>query len=187
MMDGGMLKLAAVALAGYYKDADDIVKSVINHAAAAAASAAVAGAVPGAGSTIAATVSIGIIVKMYVSLGNKLGIHLGNGVLKALASAVVADLAGSIVAILAVSTVLSFIPGLGTLGAAGISGLTSFCYVYLAGVIYIKMVGKILSSGKSVDNMTEEDLKAAARQTADSMDMKKAVKEATSAYKSNKS
>lgn len=186
-MNSGMLKVAAEALKEYYRDADDIVKSVINHAAAAAAAAALSGAVPGAGSTIAATVSIGIIVKMYISLGNMLGIHIGNGVLKALASAVVADLAGSIVAILAVSTALSFIPGLGTLGAAGITALTSFCYVYLAGLIYIKMVGKILSSGKSVNKMTEAELKAAAKQASDSMDMKKAIKEATSAYKSNKS
>lgn len=185
-MGNDMLYMAANALKGYYNEADDIVKSVINHAVAAAGAAALSGCVPGAGSTIAASVSIGIIVKMYVSLGNMLGIHLGNGMLKALASAIVADLAGSVVAMLAVSTVLSFIPGLGTLGAAGITGLTSFCYVYLAGVIYITIVGKIVGSGKSVNSMTEEELKEAARQAAGSMDMKKAVKEATSAYKNNK-
>ena len=78
------------------------------------------GALPGAGSTIAIGVSTGIIVKMYISLGKMLGIHIGNGVLKAMASALVADVAGSVAASLGASTILSFVPGIGTLGAAAI-------------------------------------------------------------------
>jgi len=185
-MNSGMLKMAAYSLRDYYGHAEEIVQSVIDHAALAAAAAALSGVIPGAGSTVAATVSIGFIVKMYFSLGNMLGIRLGNGVLKALASAIVADLAGSVAAVLAVATALSFIPGLGTLGAAGILGLTSFCYVYLAGVIYIKMVSALLKSGKSVGRMTEEELKAAARREAGSMNMRAAVKEASSAFKASK-
>lgn len=182
----GMLVMAAYGLKEYYSNSDDIVKSVLNHGMAAASAAALSGCLPGAGSTVAAFVSVGIILKMYVSLGNLLGIHLGNGVLKALASAIVADLAGSVAAILAVSAVISFIPGVGTLGAATITGITSFCYVYLAGIIYIEMIGRILKSGKSVDDMSEEEWKAAAKQVSDEMNMKDAVKEAQRAYKENK-
>lgn len=185
-MNSEMLKMAAYSLKGYYGNADEIVQSVINHAALAATAAALSGAIPGAGGAIAATVSIGFIVKMYFSLGNMLGIRLGNGVLKALASAIVADLAGSVAAVLAVAAALSFVPGLGTLGAVSILGLTSFCYVYLAGVIYIKMVGTLLKAGKSIDHMTEEELKDAASKEASSMNMKAAVKEASSAFKASK-
>lgn len=184
-MNSAMLYVAANNLKEYYNSAEDIVQSVVQHALAAAASAALAGCLPGAGGAVAATASIGIIVKMYVSLGNMLGVRLGNGVLKSVASAVVADLAGSVAAVLAVSAVISFIPGLGTLGAASITGITSFCYVYLAGMIYLKMVGAILKSGKSVNTMTEEELKAAAKQASSGMDIKAAVKEAKETFKKN--
>lgn len=131
-------------------------------------------------------VSVGIIVKMYVSLGKMLGVKLGNGVLKSLASAVVADLAGAVAASIAVAAAISFIPGIGTLGSAAITGITSFCYVYLAGIIYIKMLGSLLNKGKSVDSMSEAELKQAMRNTASSIDLNDAIKEAKKAYKDNK-
>ena len=181
-----MLGMAAHGLKNYYDNSEEIVKKVMDYGAAAAGAAALSGCLPGAGSTAAAAISLGIIVKMYIRLGKLLGVHLGSSVLKALASAVVADLAGSVVAILAVSTVLSFIPGIGSLGAATITGITSFCYVYLAGIIYINMVEGLLKSGKSIENMTESELKAAAKAASDAMDMKAAVKEAKAAFKENK-
>ncbi len=182
----GMLVMAAYGLKDYYNSADDIVKTVIDHGIAAASAAALSGCIPGTGGAVAAAVSIGIILKMYISLGKLLGIYFGNGVLKALASAIVADLAGSVTAILAVSAVISFFPGIGTLGAATITGITSFCYVYLAGLIYIQMVGKILKGGKPIENLSEEDLKVMAKQVANDLNMKDAVEEARKAYKNNK-
>ena len=185
MNGSALLYLAANELKAYYNQADDVVRAVIGHAATAAGAAALAGALPGAGST-AAAVAVGAIVTMYVNLGNMLGIRLGKGLLKSLASAIVADLAGSVAAALVVGTVLSFIPGLGTIGAAGIMGLTSFCYVYLAGILYIKMVTKIAKSGKSIEHMSEADIQRILRQETGGIDMKAAVKEAASAYKKNK-
>lgn len=185
-MSSAMLREAAYALKVYCHDSDEIVQSVIGHAAGAAVSAAGAGCLPGAGSTIAAGISIGIIVKMYVSLGKMLGVKLGNGVLRSLASAVVADLAGAVAASIAVAAAISFIPGIGTLGSATITGITSFCYVYLAGIIYIQMLGKILKTGKSVESMSEEELKRAMKSAAGSIDIDNALKEAKSAYKENK-
>lgn len=185
-MNSAMLKEAAYALKEYYNNADEIVESVISHALGAAIAAAGAGGLPGAGSTIAAGIAIGIIVKMYVSLGKMLGVKLGNGILKSLASAVVADLAGAVVASIAVSTVLSFIPGIGTLGSAVITGITSFCYVYLAGIIYIKMLGSLLNNGKNIDGMSEAELKQAMKSAANSIDLNDAIKEAKNAYKENK-
>ena len=185
MNGSALLYLAANELKAYYNQADDVVRAEIGHAATAAGAAALAGALPGAGST-AAAVAVGAIVTMYVNLGNMLGIRLGKGLLKSLASAIVADLAGSVAAALVVGTVLSFIPGLGTIGAAGIMGLTSFCYVYLAGILYIKMVTKIAKSGKSIEHMSEADIQRILRQETGGIDMKAAVKEAASAYKKNK-
>lgn len=185
-MGSAILKEAAYALKAYYRDADDLVQSVINHALGAAVSAAGSGCLPGVGSTIAAGVSIGIIVKMYVNLGKKLGVRLGEGVLKSVASALVADLAGAVAASIAVSAVISFVPGIGTLGSAMITGITSFCYVYLAGVIYLKMLGALLGMGKSVNNMSEEELKQAMKNATNSMNIKDVVNEAKGAYKENK-
>lgn len=181
-----ILHTAARQLSIYYKNSDEIVQSVMNHALAAAGSAALSGALPGAGSTIALGVSTGIIVKMYISLGKMLGIHIGNGVLKAMASALVADIAGSAAASLGASTILSFVPGIGTLGAAAITGITNFGYVYLAGIIYIKMIAKILESGKSISNMSEEEILKELKKTTNTVNMKEAMKEAKTAYKNSK-
>lgn len=181
-----ILHTAARQLSIYYKNSDEIVQSVMNHALAAAGSAALSGALPGAGSTIALGVSTGIIVKMYISLGKMLGIHIGNGVLKAMASALVADIAGSATASLGASTILSFVPGIGTLGAAAITGITNFGYVYLAGIIYIKMIAKILESGKSISNMSEEEILKELKKTTNTVNMKEAMKEAKTAYKNSK-
>lgn len=181
-----LLYEAAHLLKQHYHNSEEIVQRVMHHAIAAAGSAAASGCLPGAGSTIAATISIGIIVKMYVSLGKMLGVKIGHGVLKALASAVVADLVGVVAASIAVTAVISFVPGIGTVGSAVLTGITSFCYVYLAGLIYIKMVGKLLNSGKSIENMSEQELKEALKETADSINMKDAMKEARSAYKDMK-
>ncbi len=185
-MNSATLYMAAHCLSDYYSNSDEIVKTVMNHAAMAAGSAALSGCLPGTAGAAAAAVSLGVVAKMYVSLGGKLGIRLNNGLIRALASAVVADLAGSVAAMLGVATLLSLVPGMGTLGAAGIVGLTSFCYVYLAGVLYIKMVAKLLETGKSIESMTKEELEDVMHRETDGLNMKSAVKEATSAFKASK-
>lgn len=181
-----LLYQAVKALEGHYQSGGEIVQCVIHHATAAATAAALEGVLPGAGSAIAAATSTGIIITMYVSLGKKLNVRLGHGTLKALASALVADLAGAFAANLAGAAILSFIPGLGSLGSAAITGLTSFAYVYLAGLIYIKMVAAMLESGKSMNDLSEEELIKMAKKTTSTVNLKKAMNEIKSAYKSRK-
>ncbi len=181
-----LLYQAVKGLQAHYHEGGEIVQCVIHHASAAAVAATLEGVLPGAGSTIAAVTATGIIIKMYVSLGQKLDVHLGKGTLKALASALVADLAGVLAANLAAAAVLSFVPGLGSLGAAALTGMTGFAYVYLAGLIYIKMVSSLMKSGKSVDQMSENELIKMARETTCTVNLKDAVKEAASEYKKNK-
>lgn len=181
-----LLYQAVRALESHYHAGGEIVQCVIHHATAAAAAAALEGVLPGAGSVAAAATSVGVIVKMYVSLGKKLNVHLGKGALKALASALVADLAGALTANLAGAVVLSFIPGIGSLGAAALTGMTSFAYVYLAGLIYIKMVAALLKSEKPIDQMSEDELVKMAKKTTSTVNLKEAVKEAGAAYKKSK-
>ncbi len=185
-MGSAMLKEAVYALKIYYYDSEEIVKTVIEFALAAAASAAASGCLPGAGSTVAIAVSLGFVVAMYVALAKMLGVEFGNGILKSIASAVLADLGGAIAAFVIVAAAISFVPGFGTIGAATITGITSFCYVYLAGMVYIKMLGTLLNMGKSVSTMSEEELKQAMKKEMDSLDMREAIKEAKCAYKQNK-
>ena len=168
-----LLYQAVKALEGHYQSGGEIVQCVIHHATAAATAAALEGVLPGAGSAIAAATSTGIIITMYVSLGKKLNVRLGHGTLKALASALVADLAGAFAANLAGAAILSFIPGLGSLGSAAITGLTSFAYVYLAGL-------------KSMNDLSEEELIKMAKKTTSTVNLKKAMNEIKSAYKSRK-
>ena len=66
---------------------------VITHAIGAAIAAMASGWIPGAGSAVAFGIGVTFVCSMYVRLANAMGITLGKGLIRAIASAVVADLA----------------------------------------------------------------------------------------------
>ena len=66
---------------------------VIAHAIGAAIAAMASGWIPGAGSAVAFGIGVTFVCSMYVRLANAMGITLGKGLIRAIASAVVADLA----------------------------------------------------------------------------------------------
>lgn len=96
--------------------------------------------------------------------------------------AIGAAVAGAFAVSLAASLALSFIPGIGSLGAGTISALTDFCYVYLAGVIYIQLITQLIKKGQNPSKMSEAELKREAKIAANNIDMKKATKEAKEAF-----
>ncbi len=166
---------------GREMDVEEVANIIESHAFTTAISAAASGALPGVGGTIAFGIACTSTITMYGRLANVLGIRLNHGLIKALASAVVADLAASTAAVLVVSSAVSFIPGVGNMAAGTLTAVANFGFVYLAGYIFIKMISAIGVS--KMESMSESELKSAAKSVQNGMDMKLAMKEAKQAYK----
>lgn len=187
MINGGMMKQAVYSLndsmkqVGREVNADEIAEIVQGHALATAVSAAASGVIPGAGGAIAFGIACTSTIAMYGRLASAMGVRLNNGLIRAVASAVVADLAASVAATVAAAAAISFIPGVGSMASATLTAITNYGFVYLAGLIFIKMVAAM--GVTRIENMSEDELKAAAKDAQSGMDVKSAMKEAKQAYK----
>ena len=102
MMYGGMMKQAVYALNDGMKqlgreiDIDEIAGIVQSHAVATSLSAAASGFIPGAGGVVAMGIACTSTITMYGRLAHAMGVRLNNGLIRAIASAVVADLAAAL-------------------------------------------------------------------------------------------
>ena len=186
-MYGGILKIAVRQLndtihqIGRKVNAEEIGDIVMSHAMVAAASAAASGILPGAGSLIATGIAVTSTVAMYGRLAHAMGVKLNNGLIRAVASAVVADVGASVAASLLAAAAISFIPGVGSLAASTLIATANFGCVYLAGVIFVKMAAAL--GLQKMERMTEAEMKAQAKKACSGIDMRQAMKEAKAAYK----
>lgn len=167
-------------------DAENIAEIVIEHALIGAASGAAAAIVPGAGALIATGVAGSAVLAMYVRLSKELGITFGDGILKALASGLVADLSATVLANLGLAAAVSFIPGVGSASAGLLAAIANYGMVYLAAIIFINMLAALMGSGKDPSKMSESELKKAAKKASSNIDKKSILKEAKRQYKNNK-
>lgn len=79
----------------------------------------------------------GNIWTMYVRINNKLGFSVKDNVLKTIASGVATNLAGY-VAMSTASSLLKFIPGLGTVGGAIAESACMYALLLCSGYVYMK-------------------------------------------------
>lgn len=165
---------------------EDLLKIVKFHAIGAAASSAAAGLIPGAGGTAASACFIGFVWAMYVRLSKKIGIPFEKNILKALASAVVTNLIGYAITILVATSVVSLIPGLGSVAASAVDASLGYAVVYVSGIIYMNLLAKLVKDKKNISEMSEKEIKEMATETAKEADVKSMLKDAQKAYKSAK-
>ena len=163
-------------------DVDDLETIVLTHACSAAVAAAASGWIPGAGGAVAMAVGSGFVIAMYVRLGAALGVHWNKGMIKAIVSAVAADVAAFLATTLGVSTILTFIPVL-NLGSSAITAITNFAFVYLAAIIYVKLLSSLLSRGVDLSKVDTDALKEEAKKAVHATDMNSALNEAKSEFK----
>lgn len=161
----------------------EIAEIVKTHSAGAAAAGVAAGWIPGAGGLAAAAVCAGFVWTMYGRINSRIGLPLSDNIVKSLATGVATNLATGFVGALVLGTVFSFIPGLGSIGAAAIAGGTGYALTLAAGYVYLKLLTKLFLSGKDPTKMDEDSLKEAARSTAASENIKDVISSAKSAYK----
>ena len=174
------------ALQQYVKNAEDIEKIVITHALGAAAAAVAAGWIPGAGGAIATGIAISFTLTMYYRLCKECGITMKKNIMKAVVSVAVAEIAAYFSVIIVTEIALSFIPGLGNVATTFIAGFVNFAMVYIAGLLFLMMMVKVFKAKKSVENMSEEELKEYMKESATKENIAKMYKEAKETYKSAK-
>ena len=163
-----------------------LLKLVKTHAAGAAASMAAMGALPGAGSAIAAGAEIGFVWSMYYRICTRLGINIKKEILKTLGSAIITNIAGSITAELIVGTVLSIIPGIGTVGAAALNGLMGYSVTYYSGIIFMNLLVRVFKAGGKLEDLSADDLKDIANEEVKATSFADIKEEAKAAYKNRK-
>ena len=164
----------------------DLNKLIQFHAIGAAASSAAAGLIPGAGGVAATACYAGFVWAMYGRLCKKLGIPFGKNLLKALASAVVTNIAAAAVTTLIATSVVSLIPGIGSVAASATDAALGYAVVYVSGIIFMKLLTKMMKNKKDLSNISEDELKHMAETTIKEVDVKSLLKEAKNEYKTAK-
>ena len=165
------------------KDVAEIVKF---HAKGATAAALASAWIPGAGGTAAIAACAGFIWTMYGRIGSKINLPISSNILKTLAFGVATNLASAAVGSLAISTALSFIPGLGSIGASVIMGGVCYAMTIASGFVFLKTMTALFTSGVDPTKATEQELQGAAKQAASSNDVSDVLRQAKSEFKSKK-
>jgi len=165
---------------------DDNFKHIVSAHSAGAAVSAVAAAVPGVGVAIANITLIGFVCSMYVRLSSYLGITLRKGFIRALATAVVSQIAVTTVARIAIGSALSLIPGIGTAGAVVLTGASAYATTMVAAELYIRIIVKLIDSGKDISDYSEQELKNMINSSMGKDEIKAAYEAATSEFKQKK-
>ena len=143
-------------------------------------------AIPGVGAALSGLASAGFIWTMYTRINKLLGLKLADNILKTVASGVVINLAGYAVVSFAAGTVLSFIPGLGTIATIALVGAAVYAVTMVSGVVYLKILTNVFNAGKDPATLSAEHLKELASDVISSMNIKELLKEAKTEFKEKK-
>jgi len=169
--------------------AEGIADIVNKHALCAAAASLAAGWIPGVGGAACLLASVGFIWAMYYRVNSAVGIKLSKNVAKSLASAILTNIVTQVGGLLlgtAAASILSFIPGIGSVASDVIMAAIVYATVIAAGIVYLKMLTKLFKAEVNLESVSESELKNAAKSAADETDLKGVVSEARDAYKSAK-
>ena len=158
----------------------DIVKF---HSAGAAAAAVASGWVPGFGGLAAVGINAGFIWTMYGRINSKIGLPFSENVVKSIATGIATNLAAGFTGSLVLSTLFSFIPGIGSVGASVIVGGTCYALTLASGFVYLKLLTKLFLSRQDPAQMDLDSLKDAASQVIASENIKDIISNAKAGYK----
>jgi len=161
----------------------EIAEIVKFHSAGAAAAGVASGWVPGFGGLAAAGISAGFIWTMYGRINSKIGLPLSENIVKSVGTGIATNLAAYFVGGLVVSTLLSFIPGVGSVGASIIVGGACYALTLASGFVYLKLLTNLFLSGQDPTKMDDASLKEAASRVASSENIKEVISDAKAEYK----
>jgi len=160
------------------------IAEIVNYHSQGAATAAVASAwIPGAGGTAAVLASAGCIWSMYARIGSVIDLPMSENILQTLGSGVATNLASGMAASVIISSVFSFFPGIGSLGASVVMGGTCYGLTLASGFVYLKLMTELFNSGLDPTKMSEQELNDMAKKVANDKDVKDMMNKAKEGYK----
>ena len=168
------LKVLLIGLKAYYKQAEDVEKIVLNCAMVAAAAAGVGGTIPILAIPSMIVSCVGAVWGMYISICKCLNIKLSDNLLRILASAALSNIAVNLVSAFAAELIFTFIPG----ASVATSALITFCSIYLAGMMFVKMIlvfAKQGKTGRDLEHVSQSTFESVLKdQTMNKSDVRKA-------------
>lgn len=194
MVEGLMLAKAGVALGKALHKASpqllgqEISDLVEKHAIGAAAAGLGVAWLPAAGSTAALAVCAGFVWSMYFRINSKIGVPFSKHILKSVATAIGTNLAASAAGTVLFSTVLSLpcFLGLGNIAASAIMAGVSFALTWSCGLVYLKVLTRFAEANVDYNKLSEEDLKAMAKDVLEKENIKEMMKQAKEQFKAAK-
>lgn len=162
------------------------IASIIKQHAFGAVGCCAAGVVPGVGPTAAAVGVTGVIWRMYVKISEELGVNFSKNLIKSIASAVATNLITNGVVAIGVSTLLSFLPGIGTAASVIVLSAALYAQVMVAGFLYLKILASLYDSIEDPTTLSLDDALSKVEQVVQQEDTAALIKKAKTEYKTEK-
>ena len=164
----------------------EIANIVEKHSIGAAAASLGVAWLPGAGATAAMAACAGFVWSMYFRINSKIGVPFSKNIIKSLATAIGANLAAGAISSVVVSSVLSFVPGIGNIAASALMAGVAFSLTWSCGLVYLKVLTRFAEANVDLGKVGEEDLKAMAKDVIAKENVKEMMKQAKNRFKEAK-
>ena len=166
------------------------IKETINGYAIASAIASMAsGIIPGVAGVVAGLTQAGFVWATYVKINKTLGISMSENTAKFIGTAIVTNLvtnAGAILIAYAGAAILSFIPILNLFAAAAINGALGYIIIYVAAIIYLLLISKVMQPDGTLKIAENDDTKRIIQSIIKETNIKEIIKEGRDSYKKAK-
>lgn len=160
--------------------------SILSFAVASAVANAIGGAFPGGIAVVATLVQSGLTVALFMKINRLLNVNFQENVVKVIAAAfatgIVAN-ASTLIIFYAAAAVINFIPVIGSAVAATANAAMGYIYIYVAAVIYLKLVSLLAQPDGTIRTPEASEAKRIIAEIMERTDMKELVKEGKNSYK----
>jgi len=153
-----------------------------------AVAGAVSGVVPGA-SLLALLTQTGLVWATYVKINQQLGISMKENTARFIASAIGTNIitnAGMLILSYAAAAIVSFIPILGQAAAAAAGAAMGYILIYVAAVIYLKLIVELVQPDGSINVEETVDTKRIIKRIVEENNLKDIIKEGRDEFKQAK-
>lgn len=169
-------------LGRYYEKAEETIRIITRCALVAGAANVVGGVIPGVAVVTTIISCVGAVWTMYVKLCQELKISLSEKALKLLARAVVSNIAANLGGALVAMLAAMLLP----VGSVAASALVGFVTVYLAGIVFLKLILKLAEKTGDPHSFNGIDANSMKREVADFKVTQEDLEEAKKVFDENR-
>lgn len=163
----------------------EIQDTINGFAIASAVACFFSGVVPGAAGVVAVLAQAGFVWATYLKINGILGLSFSENIIKTIASAILTNLvvnAGTLLLAGAASTVLSFVPGIGSAIAAAINCTMGYVVIFVSAVLYLKLITKMAQDDGTIMLDESDSTKDAIKNVVKDADLGALIAEGKDAY-----